>query len=56
MIVRRRGRNLHNEKKHKRKTLTTSAGFEQAIPTIERPQTYTLDRMAAGIGRCYYLL
>jgi len=43
------------QKKHKRKTSTTSAEFEPAIPTIERPQTYTLDRMATGISR-YYLL
>jgi hypothetical protein len=27
-----------------------SAGFEPAIPSIERPQTYALDSMASGIG------
>jgi hypothetical protein len=27
-----------------------SAGFETAIPTIEKLQTYSLDRMATGIG------
>jgi hypothetical protein len=27
-----------------------SAGFETAIPAIERPQTYALDRAATGIG------
>ena len=26
-----------------------SAGFETAIPTIERPQSYTSDRTATGI-------
>jgi len=28
----------------------TSAGFEPAIPAIERPQIYALDRTAIGIG------
>jgi len=27
----------------------TSAGFEAAVPAIERPHTYALDRMATGI-------
>jgi hypothetical protein len=27
-----------------------SAGFEPAIPAIDRPQTYTLDCTATGIG------
>jgi hypothetical protein len=27
-----------------------SAGFEPAIPAIERLQAYTLDRTATGIG------
>jgi hypothetical protein len=27
-----------------------SAGFEPAIITIDRPQTYALDRMTTGIG------
>jgi hypothetical protein len=26
------------------------AGFEPAIPATKRPQTYTLDRAATGIG------
>ena len=26
-----------------------SAGFATSIPTIDRPQTYTLDRMSTGI-------
>jgi len=26
------------------------AGFEPPIPVSERPQTYALDRVAAGIG------
>jgi hypothetical protein len=28
-----------------------SAGFEPAIPTIERPQTYAFDRMTTKIGK-----
>jgi len=28
----------------------TSAGFEPAIPAIERPQIYALDRTTIGIG------
>jgi len=39
---------VHN--KHKRRTSMTSAGFEPAIPTIERLQTYPLDDAATGIG------
>jgi hypothetical protein len=31
------------------------AGFEPAIPTIERPQNYSLDRPANGISHCIYL-
>jgi hypothetical protein len=27
------------------------AGFETAVPAIERPQTYALDRTATGIGK-----
>jgi hypothetical protein len=32
---------------------TPSAGFEPTIPTIEKPQTYALDRMATGIDHAY---
>jgi hypothetical protein len=28
-----------------------TAGFELAMPASERPQTFTLDRAATGIGR-----
>jgi hypothetical protein len=28
----------------------TTAGFEAAVITIERPPTYALDRVATGIG------
>jgi hypothetical protein len=35
---------------HKRQISIPSAGFEPAIPELERPQTYTLERAAAGIG------
>jgi hypothetical protein len=36
--------------KHERRTLVSSAGFEPAIPIIERPQTYASDRTTTGIG------
>jgi hypothetical protein len=36
--------------KHKRRTFMPSAGFERAIPVIERPQTYALDQTTTGIG------
>jgi hypothetical protein len=29
----------------------TSAGLEPAIPAIERPQTYALERTATGTGQ-----
>ena len=29
---------------------TLSAGFKPAVPAVERPQTYALDRTAAGVG------
>jgi hypothetical protein len=34
----------------KLQTHETSEGFELAIPTIERPQTYASDRTATKIG------
>jgi len=37
------------QNKHKR-TTRPSAGFEPAIPSIKRPQTYASDRTANGIG------
>ena len=39
---------IHN--KHKWRTAMTSAGYEAAIPAIERPQIYALDSNATGIG------
>jgi hypothetical protein len=33
-----------------RLTFMPSAGFEPAIPATKRPQTYTLERVATGIG------
>ena len=36
--------------KHKRQTAESSVGFEHAIPAIEMPQTYALDRAATGIS------
>jgi hypothetical protein len=38
----------HN--KHERRTSLLSAGLKPAIPAIERPQTYALDRTATDIG------
>jgi len=43
----------HNQ--HKRRTFTSSAGFEPANPASERLQTYTLDRLATGIGHCLHV-
>jgi hypothetical protein len=53
---RRSCRFLHNtqqaqEVKH---TSMPSAGFEPAIPVIERPQTYALDRTATGSIQTYF--
>ena len=39
----------------KRQTSTLSAGFEFAIPAIEGPQTYALDRTACGIDIVWWL-
>jgi len=33
-----------------------SLGFEHAMPASERPQTYLLDRTAAGIGQAPVLI
>jgi hypothetical protein len=35
---------------HKRQTSMLPAGLKPAIPASERPQTYSLDRVATGIG------
>ena len=40
---------------HNRRTAINLAGFEPATPTIKRPQTYTLDLTATGIGFSYTL-
>jgi hypothetical protein len=48
--ARHRGRYLHNNKKHKRRTITSSSGFEPAIPGVKRQQTHALDRAATGIS------
>jgi len=37
-------------KKHNRRTSMTSMGFESEISAIEQPQTYALERTAAGIS------
>ena len=39
----------HN--KQKRRKSMPSAGFEPAIPAMERPQTYVLDRVATRIDQ-----
>jgi hypothetical protein len=39
---------------HKRQTSMPPAGFEPTIPVIQRPQTHTLERTAAGIGHHRY--
>ena len=39
-----------NEHKRRTSMAIPSAGFEPTIPAIERPQTYSLDLMATGIG------
>ena len=36
---------------HKRQASMTPAGFKWAISASERPQNYTLDHSAAGIGQ-----
>ena len=47
--ARRRGRYLRN--KYNRRTSMLSEGLEPAIPAMERPQTYALDRTATGTGQ-----
>jgi hypothetical protein len=39
------------QNKHRRRKTLPSAGFEPAIPEIERSHTYSLDRTATGIGQ-----
>jgi hypothetical protein len=41
----------HN--KHKRRTSMHTAGFEPAIPEIERPQNYASDRQPPGSARIH---
>jgi hypothetical protein len=41
--------------KKEEKHACPSAGFEPTIPTIERPQNYSLDRLANGIRHCISL-
>jgi hypothetical protein len=36
--------------KHNRQTSMPRAGFEPETPATKRPQTYSLDRAATGIG------
>jgi hypothetical protein len=49
-ISRYRDLYLTTHNTHKKQTSKPPAGFEPTIPTIERPQTYALDRAATGIG------
>ena len=39
----------HNN--HNKQLSVPSAGFKPAIPAIERPQTYALDRKVSGISK-----
>jgi hypothetical protein len=48
--ARRRDLNLTTNNNHKRQTSMLPAGLEPTISAGERPQTYTLDRVATGIG------
>ena len=48
--VRRRDLYLTTQYTHNRQTSMITAGFEPAIPEIERLQTHALDRAATGIG------
>jgi len=36
--------------KHNRRTCLPTAGFESTIPSVERPQTYVIDRTATDFG------
>jgi hypothetical protein len=42
--------------KHNKRTSIYSAGYEPAIPVVDRPQTYALDRRTTGIGLSSLLL
>jgi hypothetical protein len=48
--ARRRDLYLTTHSTHKTHTSMPPAGFEAAIPAIERPQTHALDRAATRIG------
>ena len=42
--------NYTTHNKHKRRRAKASARFKPAIPAVQRPQIYALDRRATGIG------
>jgi hypothetical protein len=48
--TRHRGLYLTTHNIHNRRTSMPPGGFEPAIPTSDRPETFTLDSSAAGIG------
>jgi hypothetical protein len=48
--ARRRDLYLTTQKLYKRQIFMPPVGFEHRIPASARPQTYTLDRAATGIG------
>jgi hypothetical protein len=48
--ARRRDLYLITQTLYKRQTSMLTMGFEPTIPASARPQTYALDRAAAGIG------
>ena len=49
-LARRRDLYLTKYNTHNRQTSVLQVGFEPVISAGVRPQTYTLDRAAAGIG------
>jgi hypothetical protein len=49
--ARRRDLYLTTHNIHKRQTSMPPAGFEPEIAASERPQTYTIDSAASGIGK-----
>jgi hypothetical protein len=54
-LVRRRDRYLYNTQYSQKVEIHAPAGFKDAIPASERPQSQALERAAAGIG-IYWLL
>jgi len=49
-LAHRRDLYLTTHNTHRRQTSVPTVGFERTVSAGERPQTYTLDRAATGIG------